>query len=146
MLFLYNLLPLFLHNPSSLQLLFVIITPSVSMFIGQGQSLDDSSAAQAERRAANATVVVAPVAEWPLSAAPPPAALLAKCPVSLFGLSTCAASLSTLPRLILLPRQQPPLITYRQPALLWPHLVKQYSLMIRYLQNSLARRGSCVPT
>jgi hypothetical protein len=61
------------HNPLSLQLLFVIvITPSVSMFIGQGQSLDAHRAAQAERRAANAAVVAAPAAERPSSAAPPP--------------------------------------------------------------------------
>ncbi len=93
--FLYNLLSHFSHNPSSLQLLFVIviITPSVSMFIGQGQSLDARHAMQAERRAANATVVAAPVAERPLSVPPPPPAPLAGHPVSLFGMATGAASL-----------------------------------------------------
>ncbi len=54
-----------------------MITPSVSMFIGQGKSLDARRAAQAERRAANATVVVAPAAERPSSAGlPPPAPLV----------------------------------------------------------------------
>jgi hypothetical protein len=75
------------------------------MFIGQGQSLDACRAAQAERRAANAAVVVAPAIERPLSAALPPPVLLAKRPVSLLGLSTGAASLSTQPRLLLLPWQ-----------------------------------------
>jgi hypothetical protein len=85
----------FSHNPSLLQLLFVIvITPLVSMFIGQGQSLDACHAAQVERRAANATVVAPPVAEQPLSASPPPPAPLAGHPVSLFGTATGAASLS----------------------------------------------------
>ncbi len=69
----------FSHNPSSLQFLFfvIVITPSVSMFIGKGQSLDARRAAQAERRAANAAVVAAPAAERPSSAAlPPPAPLI----------------------------------------------------------------------
>jgi hypothetical protein len=42
-----------------LKLLFVIITPSVSMFIGQGQSLDARRGTQVERWAANAAVVAA---------------------------------------------------------------------------------------
>jgi hypothetical protein len=93
--FSYNLLSHFLHNPSSLQFLFVIvITPSVSMFIGQGQSLDAHRAAQAERRAANATVVAPPAAERPSSASLSPLVPLAGHPVSLFGTATGAASLS----------------------------------------------------
>ncbi len=70
----------FSHNPLSLQFLFVIITPSVSMFIGQGHSLDARRAAQAERRAANAAVVAPPAAERPSSAAPPPPAPLVLAP------------------------------------------------------------------
>ncbi len=67
----------FLHNPSSLQLLFVIvITTLVSMFIGQGWSLDACRATQANRRAANAAAVAASATERPSSAAPPPPAPL----------------------------------------------------------------------
>ncbi len=65
----------------SLQFLSVIvITPSVSMFIGQGLSLDARRAARAERRAANAAVVAPPAAERPSSAASPPPALLVLSP------------------------------------------------------------------
>jgi hypothetical protein len=75
--FLYNLLSHFLHNPLSLQFLFlIVITPSVSMFIGQGLSLDAHHAAQAERWAANTAVVGSPVAEHPSSVALPPLAPL----------------------------------------------------------------------
>ncbi len=79
--FSYNLLSLFLHKPLSLQFLFVIvITPLVSMFIGQGLSLDACCAAQAERWATNAAVVAQPAAEWPLSVALPPPVLLVLSP------------------------------------------------------------------
>ncbi len=47
------------------------------MFIGQGKLLDACRAAQAERQAANATVVAAPAAEGLSSATlPPPAPLV----------------------------------------------------------------------
>ena len=64
------------------------------MFIGQGLSLDACRTAQAERQAANATVVAPPAAERPLSAAPPPPVPLAGHPVSLLDTATGAASLS----------------------------------------------------
>ncbi len=65
----------------SLQFLFVIvITPSVSMFVRQGRSLDARCAAQVEKRAANAAVVAPPAAERPSSAAPPPPAPLVLSP------------------------------------------------------------------
>jgi hypothetical protein len=84
----------FLAQSMFLQFLFVIvITPSVNMFIGQGQSLDACRATQVER-AANVVVVATPAAEYPSSAPPPPPALLARHPVSLFGTATGAASLS----------------------------------------------------
>ncbi len=50
------------------------------MFIGQGLSLDACRAAQAERRAVNATVVAPPAAERPSSSAPPPPAPLVLSP------------------------------------------------------------------
>ncbi len=58
----------------------IVITPSVSMFVGQGLSLDARRAAQAERQAANAAVVAPPAAERPSSAAPPPLAPLVLSP------------------------------------------------------------------
>ncbi len=58
----------------------IVITPSVSMFIGQGLSLDARRAAHVERRAANAAVVAPPAAERPSSAAPPPPAPLVLSP------------------------------------------------------------------